>query len=343
MQTIGKVESRAGEGDPCLRAWRIPGYCTSAIVPEERLASRRAAAPSRNSLGASACARDTVGVPPLLEALVTELERPRELTAQVMNHLAGTYGLTRDRIGTFLTVEMSGLEDYEVDLILSPLFTPGLRDQAVFAELLGQESVPAGQWPGLIQQLAKLPARARLVSADGQTHTVPLREVTLERYVHRLRLDATIPPPLFELIQHLPPAADRPLLMAVARRAVWQNEARRELLVHYLSATAGREDFRLDDALQLLKLVETYEPTNRQDLLGRIPHWQQVLRQAIHEAAGPRPFFNERVEELHGGGRDQRRQDLARVTAREEELNFLGRLQRVLAGGIDGCSPRGGL
>ncbi len=271
-------------------------------------------------------------MPPLLEALATELERPRELTAQVINHLAGIYGLTRDQLGPFLITELPGLEDYEIDLILSPLFTPTLRDQAVFAELLGRESFPAGQWPALIQQLAERPTRARLTGADGQTYSVPLREVTLERYVHRLRLDATIPEPLFELIQHLPPASDRPMLKAVARRAVWQSEARCKLLLHYLSATAGREDFRFDDALQLLKLVETYEPMDRQDLLGRIPHWQQVLRQALHDAAGPRPFFNERVEELHGGGRDQRRQDLDRISAKEKELEFLGRLQRVLAG-----------
>jgi hypothetical protein len=44
--------------------------------------------------------------------------------------------------------------------------------------------------------------------------------VTLERYVHRLRLNATIPEPLFKLLHHLPPAADRPLLKAVARQAV---------------------------------------------------------------------------------------------------------------------------
>jgi hypothetical protein len=52
------------------------------------------------------------------------------------------------------------------------------------------------------------------------------------------------------------------------------------------------------------------------------PHWQRGLRQEIN--VGAKPFFNERVEE-HGGGRDQ-----PRVTAKESELAFLERLQRVL-------------
>jgi hypothetical protein len=36
-------------------------------------------------------------------------------------------------------------EDYEHDLILSPLFTPKLPDRAIFAEVLGRESAPREQ------------------------------------------------------------------------------------------------------------------------------------------------------------------------------------------------------
>jgi len=267
----------------------------------------------------------------LPESLAGELERPREVSAQVVNHLVGTYGLTRDAVGPVMVSELPRLEDYEIDLILSPLFTPALSDQAGFAELLGRNSLLAGQWPGLIQQLVARPTRAQLVTDDGQTHSVPLRAVTIERFVHRLRLDGTITEPLFKLITQLIPATDRPLLKAIARRAVWGSEARRGILLHYLTSATGSGAFRLDDAVELLKLAETYEPTDVQDLLARIPHWQQVLRQEINEGSGVKPFFNERVEELHGGGRDQRRHDSARLTAREAERSFLERLQRVLA------------
>jgi PTS HPr component phosphorylation site len=168
--------------------------------------------------------------------------------------------------------------------------------------------------------------------ADAKTHSVPLRDVTIERYVHRLCLEATIPEPLFKLLSHLPPAADRPLLKAVARRAVWENDARRNILVRYLMTATDGDTYRLDDVVELLKLAETYQPTDVTDLLAHIPHWQQVLRQKINEAASPKPFFNERVQEIHGGGRDQRRQDDSRVSAKENERAFLDRLQKVLAG-----------
>ena len=266
----------------------------------------------------------------MLETLASELERSRELPAQVVNHLAGTYGIERDAIGAFLVNELPKLEDYEIDLILSPVFTPTLHDQAVFAELLGRESVSREQWPALTHQLVARPTRAPLATSDGQFHSVPLREVTVERYVHRLRLDAALPESLFNLLNQMPSAPDRPLLKAVARRAIWESDARRDILVRYLTATAGGDTYRLGDVVELLKLVEIYQPADVADLLAHIPHWQQVLRQEINLASSPKAFFNERVQEMHGGGRDQRRQDDARMSAKENERAFLDRLRLIL-------------
>jgi hypothetical protein len=55
-----------------------------------------------------------------------------------------------------------------------------------------------------------------------------------------------------------------------------------------------------------------------------------VLRHEINLASGPKAFFNERVEELHGGGRDQRRQDGGNIASKEGELALLERLRQVL-------------
>lgn len=265
---------------------------------------------------------------PLLETIAAGLERPRAVTAQVIKHLNDAHGVEREAVGAFLEAELPKLEDYEVDLILAPLFTPTLNDQAGVAELLGDQSVSGAQWPDLVRQLVARSTGARLRTEDDAVHQIPLRDVVVERYVQRLRLDGTIAAEVFQLIGSLLQAEDRALLKAIARRAIWEKAGRREILVRYLKAVG--DAFRADDAAALLKLVETYEPADSTDLLGQIPHWQQVLRQEINES-GAKPFFNERVEELHGGGRDQRRQNSNRVTAKENELVFLTRLQQSLA------------
>jgi hypothetical protein len=268
-------------------------------------------------------------MPTLLELLATELEKPRLLPPQIAKHLSGTYGVSLDGISEFLANELPKLEDYELDLILSPAFTPTLDEQAVVAAHLGRASVPEEQWPALVAALAARPTRASLLAEERLAVEVTLREVTIERYVHRLRLQGTIPEDLFRCIEALP-EQDRALLKAIARRAVWSTSARLEVLARFLAHVVA--ETRAADAVALLNLVETYEPADAAELVARLPQWQHVLRHEIGQASGPKPFFNERVQELHGGGRDQRRMEDSRITTKERELEFLDRLRLALAG-----------
>ncbi len=266
-----------------------------------------------------------------VDAIASELERPRALLKQVVDHLASHYSVSRDELGKFFTDQLGALEDYEIDLLFSPVFTPSLSDQAAFSELLDHETLPATEWPVLIRRLADRPTVTRLVTEDNATHAIRLREVSIERFVTRLNLDVVIPDPLGKLLHSLPPPADRTLLKALARRIVWNKEPRREILFRYLLASTSEDFYQRDDLLALLKLMETYQPKDAADLLGRIPHWQEVLKKEIIAAASPKPFFAARVQELHGGGRDQRHQDNTMISGKQRELEFLGRLQGVLA------------
>jgi hypothetical protein len=267
----------------------------------------------------------------LLETLAEELERPREVTGQVIEHIA-TYDVDRDDVGDFLETKLPGLEDYEHDLILSPLFTPKLPDQALFAALLGKESVPRSQWPELIQQLAARPTRGLLITSDKQRHVVLLREVVLERYVHRLRLDGSISESLLTLLDEEPFVSDRPLLQAIARRAIWESPARGEILTRYLTSAGRRNLYLPGDGVQLLRIAEDYKPADVGHLMERIPVWQEALRHEIDTAGSPKPFFSGAVQSEHGGERDQRQQDNSRLAAKKSEFAFLDRLHQVLVG-----------
>ena len=266
----------------------------------------------------------------LLDTLASQLERRRDVTIQVADYLNGNYEVDGDRIGAFLAERLAGLEDYEHDLILSPLFTPKLADQAVVSEVLGKESVPREEWPALIQQLALRPTRGHLVTSDGQVHEIDLREVVLERYVYRLRLDGAIPEALYEVIQRVSPETSRPTLKAIARRAVWEGGARRSILVRYLSNAQARGGYAHDDAIQLLDLAESYKPADVDALLAMIPRWQQGLQHEIDTGSSPRPFFTAQTQGEHGGDRDQRRFDERRVDLKKKELATLGRIQQAL-------------
>jgi hypothetical protein len=269
-------------------------------------------------------------VPSLIETLVQELERPRELPPRVVNYINGYYGIDYDAIGTFLTGDLAKLEDDEIDLTLSPLFTPKLAEQSLVAELLGSDSVPPDQWPVLIQELARRPTRAQLVTPDGQSHDVILREVTIERFVHRLRLEGRISESVARQLDRVP-APDRPMLKAIARRAVWEKDGPQSILLRYLSNAIDRGSYSLEDAIELLNLVEGRKPADVPDLQARMSGWQEALRQQIEGTPGARPFFHSDIQLMHGGSRDQRQLDDQRASAKERELAFLKRLQQILS------------
>lgn len=263
----------------------------------------------------------------LFSLLVSELERPRPLVPQVIRHLTDSYGIGRDEIGEFLEQRLPALDDTELDLLLSPLFTPKLPDQAIFAELLGRTSVPITAWPALINRLTERPTLGQLVDDAGAPHRFALKPVTLERYVHRLRLDGSVDEATFARIAPLSPPSDHALALAVARRAIWNTEARREILRRQLAGATAR----IADLVELLKLMETAEPLDTADVLARIPAWEEVLRGQIAGAGQPKVFFNEQVRYMHGGGRDQRGTETGALSPKQAELDFLGRLRQTLS------------
>ena len=281
------------------------------------------------TLGHSMAGEDAREVSKLIETLVEELERPREVPPQVSDHIWGTYEIDRDAVGDFLDSKLTSLEEYEQDLILSPLFTPKLADQALFAELLGKGSVPKTEWPALVQQLAGRPTRTQFFISDKELHTVTLPEVILERYVYRLRLDGTISEPLWHLLKQEAFAADRPIFKAIARRAIWESDARRNILATYLTA-AGRHNFyHSGDGIRLLRFAEDYKPRDVAGLMQRILQRQEALRKEIETADNPKPFFSAEIQADHGFERDQRQQTYGRMPEKQNEFAFLNRLHQV--------------
>jgi hypothetical protein len=266
----------------------------------------------------------------LVNRLASELERPRPLPAQVGRHLNSTYGTGREEVGAFLEKQLNQLEEFEIDLTLSPVFTPTITDQAIFAPLLGPIGLTEEQINELIESLVQRPTLACLETDEGTRHQIPLREVTISRYVRRLRLEGSIPDPLWRQLSSLQSAGDADLRLAIARRAAW-TPARRRLLERYLQGVTANTPWRSDDALVLLRLVETYQPADWDDFRARLPGWIEAVRREANAATNPKPFFNERVEDLHGGGRDQRRSIDSKAASREEELQSMRRLHEQLA------------
>lgn len=266
-----------------------------------------------------------------IDLVARELEKSRPLLKQVTDHAGSRHEVSRDELGGFLEKGVPALEEFELDLLFSPQFTPTLVDQAAFSDLLDDELLPRDRWDELVRALEDRPTVACLSTEDGVEHAVRLTEVSIERFVSRLNLDTAIPEPLAKLLASMPPAEDRALLKAVARRPFFQAECRGEILFRFLVKTTSGDEYSLTDVLSLLELVETYQPADAADLVSRIPHWLEVLENEVTAASQPKPFFAERVQELHGHGRDQRHADGSLIDRKRRNMDFLKRLEAILS------------
>lgn len=268
---------------------------------------------------------------PIEAAIHADLSAPRALPPQVIVHLAAHHDVEMENVGEFLSVQLPGLEDYHFDLILSPAFTPKLEDQARYSPLLQSGPVPSDQIAPLIRSLELRPTVARFSLPAGGECLVPLREVILDRYVRRLQLEKVVPEPVAECIRHLVPKADQDRLHAIARRPVWQEAWRSALLLHALTSSLKREAFAIADFELLLRLVEQYEPSQASELMEWLPEIVQGMETEIAQHSVPKPFFSDRIREMHGGTRDHRASNQSAIEGRIDEIAALRRLGELLA------------
>lgn len=265
-----------------------------------------------------------------VDVIAQELEKPRPLLKQVVDHAASRHEVSRDDVGGFLDDSVQNLEDYELDLLFSAQFTPTLVDQGAFSKLLDGGVLPRDQWDELVKSLEDRPTVAQLVTEDGMTHSVALTDVSIERFVKRLNLDVTIPENLAKLLDSMPPEEDRNLLKALARHQGFRSAEQSEILFRFVLKVTSDDEYQLEEVLLLLELMDTYKPADVGDLLSRIPHWLEVLENEATAAGQPKPFFADRVQELHGFGRDQRKADMSLIDRKKRNIKFLKRLDEIL-------------
>lgn len=266
----------------------------------------------------------------LQDAIHADLASPRTLPTQVAVHLGSHHEVEADHIVAFFKNDFPDLEDYQVDLILSPAFTPGLQEQSRYSRFVENAPLTDSDVDALILGLARRPTRSHFVVSSGGEFEVQLREVTLDRYVRRLHLNQPVEQPVAACIRHWVPAEDRSRLHAIARRPVWRPAPRATMLLDALSKSLLAESYRVADFELLLRLVEQYLPAHGPELSELIPELVRGVETELVQRSVPKPFFSERIREMHGGSRDQRAVVHDLRTDKRAMLDGLSRLAALL-------------
>lgn len=224
------------------------------------------------------------------------LTRPREVTAQILDFLLAHHDVTGDDVARWLRDHLKDLESYELDLLLSPLFTPDFAQRVEFEEVLGEGCLETSEVDGLIAELSGGDLPMVLLHEEERIEaTVP--EVMIERFVRMLHLDAAVPE---EALASFGPLS--PDVRCCLRERTWSRSQSRELLPDLLRAARNvGEDFP-GYVRFLTDFVRSHRPAVLEDCVSFLENvavaYEEDLRK--HES-GARPFFDDELKASHAG------------------------------------------
>jgi hypothetical protein len=232
----------------------------------------------------------------LLDQLRKDLSQERTLPPQVLNTITDQFGITVDQLATFFQSHVPTLEDAAIDLTFSPLFTPTLQDRRPYFALLRENVIPSLK--SLLSSLQ--PVTTTLCSPDGSKFTMPLQEVTLQRYVSRLHLDRPLAEKVFWGIERLLPEDERPLANALARESVWKDPARQEMLIAFMTAfyKDSESTHSLDKLVYLTDFVRTYRPVTFFDMERQLDSLVRSCESDLAKAS-EQPFHDAHLKEKY--------------------------------------------
>jgi hypothetical protein len=125
----------------------------------------------------------------LKAAIAAQLTRSRELKGQTWRHLAEHLETGEAGLREFLRCAAATLEEYRLEILFAPLFTPDAREQAEVAGPLRFEQPTVSRVAGLVGDLAAGLESCPVLLPGGEVASLTLHEVLIERHVRLLRLE----------------------------------------------------------------------------------------------------------------------------------------------------------
>ncbi|MBF0193204.1 MAG: hypothetical protein HQL71_01550 [Magnetococcales bacterium] len=161
------------------------------------------------------------------------------------------------------------IEEYEAELLLSPLFTPSNDDRAMCEAALSPSGITAETCNELYLQLSKEKLSCPVVyGLNSGSMAIP--DIIIERYIRLLGLTSEVSQNIAELLETVVDSENRDHAFCLARRPVWSNSKSCDVLAICLEKMHEKNSFSLNKMDFLTAFVRTYRPTAEDILLTNL-------------------------------------------------------------------------
>lgn len=186
------------------------------------------------------------------------LVAPRTLTAKTATEIINFLEVD-DAVGGLASGRLAEFEEYEVEILLSPLFTPTTADRAACEAALSPAGISSRDLQALEEQLSRDELCCQVVyGLDVATMLVP--DIVIERFVKLLGLTNPLPESIVTLLENAVDDENRNLAFSLARRPVWVSGQNCGVLAVCLEKMVQKGSFSADKMDFLTAFVRTYRP-----------------------------------------------------------------------------------
>ncbi|MBF0155779.1 MAG: hypothetical protein HQL57_01160 [Magnetococcales bacterium] len=222
----------------------------------------------------------------VMVVLRAELGRPRELTIGMVEAMTGAQG-AGDPLLALGSQRVAQLPEYEQELLLSPLFTPGWEERARYEAVLPAEGLQKAEVVSLAGRLVAEGVTGLVVHGDEERSLV-IPEVVLERYLRLLHLDHPLDPEVARLLRENLAGGELDQALNLSRQPVWQGERGVALLRSLVATMAAVGRVELAKILFLTEFVRFSRVGSVAVLVNHLNDLLDVYRQE----GDLRPVFN---------------------------------------------------
>jgi hypothetical protein len=232
----------------------------------------------------------------VLELCREALKAPRPLTPQVLQYLLSSHEVAEGEVVSWIEREMPKLESFELELLLSPLFTPDLPTRLGFEALLGEGHLRGEDVGRLVALLAAERLPMTIVHESVRIES-PLPDVITDRFVRLLHLDSPLPE---EAVGPFGPLA--PEVRSLLRDRSWQRPRTRKLIPVLLRAARRAGDDFTESVRFLTDFVRSHRPASAEDCRAFLENVAAAYEEDLerHQSGG-RSFFSQELKASHAG------------------------------------------
>ena len=230
--------------------------------------------------------------------IATMLHRPRELKPQTQRHLYDHVDGQDADFPDFFARAAQELEDYQIEILFAPIFTPDFNEQLEVTECLTDYFPTPDETVDLIGELTASVASCPIVLPDGSTAPLGLHEVLIERFVKLLCFDRVPDQKVTDTtLQNL--SEDSGKLALTLMRRTGMTPAHQEWLAHFLVFVSDRHPLERE---MLEALVDFLASQNKLDHEGLSKSLDGLLRATVDAgnfAQQGRRYWSSDVAEHH--------------------------------------------